>query len=83
MKLYVVRHGETDMGIYDGVNFEDLDWKIFWGYDSDLQYSKLESMKSVYKRITDFLDELRSKEINKNYSIGNAWRSCKSNLLVF
>lgn len=57
---------EHDMGIYEGVNFEDLDWKIFWEYDSDLQYSKLESMKNVYKRITDFLNELRSKEKDKN-----------------
>lgn len=57
---------ERNMGVYEGVKFEDLDWKIFWGYDSDLQYSKLESMKNVYKRIADFLDELRSKEMDKN-----------------
>lgn len=57
---------ERDMGIYEKVNFEELDWELFWGYDSDLQYSELESMKSVYKRISNFLDELKLKEMDKN-----------------
>lgn len=57
---------ERDMGIYEKVNFADLDWEEFWGYNSDLKYPELESMKSVYKRVSCFLNELKSKEINKN-----------------
>lgn len=57
---------ERDMGIFEKVNFMDLDWETFWSYDSELKYPELESMKSVYKRINSFLDELKSKEMNKN-----------------
>lgn len=60
---------ERDMGIYEEVSFNDLDWKKFWGYNSDLEYYGLESMKSVYERISNFLDELKIKEYNKNILI--------------
>lgn len=57
---------ERDMGIYENVSFDDLDWESFWGYNSDLKYDELESMKSVYKRVSNFLDELKLKQSNKN-----------------
>ena len=56
---------ERDMGIYENVKFDMLDWEEFWGYNSEKKYSELESMKSVYKRVSSFLDELRIKEKNK------------------
>ena len=52
---------ERDMGMYEKVSFADLDWEKFWNYNSDLKYPELESMKSVYKRVSCFLDELKSK----------------------
>lgn len=58
---------ERDMGKYEKVNFADLDWKKFWCYDSDVEYPELESMKSVYERVSNFLDEM--KEQNKNVLI--------------
>lgn len=57
---------ERDMGIYENVSFDDLDWESFWGYNSDLKYNEMESMKSVYKRVSVFLDELKLKQPNKN-----------------
>lgn len=57
---------ERDMGIYEKINFKDLDWEKFWGYDSELKYPELESMKNVYERIENFLDNLKQKANNKN-----------------
>lgn len=56
---------ERNMGIYENVSFDDIDWESFWGYNSDLKYNEMESMKSVYKRVSDFLDELKLKQSNK------------------
>ncbi len=36
---------ERDVGVYEKVSFDDIDWKIFWGYNSETKYTKLESMK--------------------------------------
>lgn len=57
---------ERDMEIYEKVSFDDLDWKEFWGYNSELKYPELESMKSVYERICNFLDELKLTNNNTN-----------------
>lgn len=54
------------MGIYEKVPFKDLKWDEFWDYNSDKIYPELESMKSVYERITEFLDELKQKYDNEN-----------------
>lgn len=52
---------ERDMGIYENISFDNLDWDVFWNYNSDKKYPKLESMKDVYLRIKEFLDELKKK----------------------
>lgn len=57
---------EREMGIYEKVSFKNLDWEKFWSYNSDLEYTELESMKSVYKRVSHFLDEIKESQIDKN-----------------
>lgn len=57
---------ERDVGIYEKVPFANLDWEKFWGYDSDLKYPEAESMKHVYQRVANFIDELKVKETDKN-----------------
>ena len=47
------------MGKYERIPFEDLEWDKFWNYNSDKLYPELESMKSVYERISEFLNELK------------------------
>ena len=49
------------MGIYENIPFDNLDWNVFWNYNSDRKYPELESMKDVYQRIKEFLDELKKK----------------------
>ena len=50
---------ERSMGKYERIPFEDLEWDKFWNYNSDKLYPELESMKSVYERISEFLNELK------------------------
>ena len=57
---------ERDVKIYEKIPFANLDWEKFWGYDSDLKYPKAESMKSVYQRVANFLDELKEKHSSQN-----------------
>lgn len=55
---------ERNMGIYENIPFKNLDWNIFWNYNSDLKYPELETMKSVYERVKEFIDEIKLQ--NKN-----------------
>jgi len=57
---------ERSMGKYEKVSFEDLKWDEFWNYNSDKLYPELETMKSVYERISEFLNELKSSNSNDN-----------------
>ena len=57
---------ERSMGKYEKVPFEDLKWDEFWNYNSDKLYPELETMKSVYERILEFLNELKSSKSNDN-----------------
>ena len=60
---------ERNMGIYENVPFENLDWDVFWNYNSEIKYPELESMKDVYLRIKNFLDELKKKYKDKKILI--------------
>lgn len=57
---------ERDMGTYKKAKFKDLNLETFWGYDSELEYPELESMKSVYERVANFLDEIKTKYGDKD-----------------
>lgn len=57
---------ERNMGIYEKVPFHQLKWDEFWNYNSDRLYPELETMKSVYERISNFLNELKSSNSNDN-----------------
>lgn len=57
---------ERNMRKYEKVPFKDLEWDEFWNYNSDKLYPELESMKSVYERIEEFLNELKSSNNSDN-----------------
>ena len=57
---------ERNMGIYVKIPFEQLNWNEFWNYNSDKLYPELETMKSVYERISEFLNELKASNSNDN-----------------
>lgn len=55
---------ERNMGIYEKVPFKQLKWDEFWNYNSDRFYPELETMKNVYERIEEFLNELKLSDNN-------------------
>lgn len=55
---------ESNIGIYENVPFSELDWDIFWNYNSDIKYPELETMKSVCERIEKLLDEIKLQNNN-------------------
>lgn len=57
---------ERNMGIYEKVPFQQLKLDEFWNYNSDRFYPELETMKNVYERISEFLNELKSSNGNNN-----------------
>lgn len=64
---------ERNMGIYEKVPFQELNWDEFWNYNSDKLYPELETMKSVYERISEFLNELKSSNSNDNILLVTHW----------
>ena len=54
------------MGIYEKIPFEQLKWNEFWNYNLDKLYPESETMKSVYERISEFLNELKASNSNDN-----------------
>ena len=46
--------------------FTDLQWDLFWNYNSETRYPELESMKEVYLRVENFLDEIKEKYKDKS-----------------
>ena len=57
---------ERNMGIYEKVRFSELDWDVFWGYDSEKKYKEMESMKSVFDRVSNFLNEIKEESNNES-----------------
>jgi len=57
---------ERNMGIYEKIPFEELNWDEFWNYNSDKFYPELETMKNVYERISEFLNEIKLSNRNNN-----------------
>ncbi len=55
---------ERNMGIYEKAYFKELDWDAFWNYNSNIKYPDLESMKEVYDRVKDFIDEIQKQSKN-------------------
>lgn len=57
---------ERNMGIYEKIRFSELDWDVFWGYDSEKKYKEMESMKSVFERVSNFLNEIKEECNNES-----------------
>jgi len=56
---------ERDFGVFENGSYLELDRKEFWSYHST-KYTGLETMKSVYNRTSECLDELKNKYAGKN-----------------
>lgn len=63
---YEPRIIERDVGNYEKISFDALDWDSFWNYNSQIKYPDCESMSTVYNRVKQFLDELKQDNTDEN-----------------
>ena len=52
---------ERDCGEFTGKSFDSLDRDLYWNYNDTTQYESAENIKDFFKRIHNYLDNLKSK----------------------
>ncbi len=60
---------ERDYGEFEGLNKEDFNFRDFWTYSKNLTYNKAENIQVFFRRIFDFLDEIKEKYKDKTVLI--------------
>lgn len=60
---------ERDYGEFEGVQKSDFSYLDFWSYTQNNKYEYGENIQLFFKRIYDFLDELKEKYKNKDILI--------------
>ena len=53
---------ERDCGDLSGKSFNVTNREEYWNYNATIQYGTSENIKSFFKRVENFLDELKDKE---------------------
>ena len=67
-KVYIInddRLKDRNMGIYEGKSIESFDHEKYWDYNLNCSDDGVESIKDLFKRGEDFLDEVLSKNKEK------------------
>lgn len=57
---------ERDCGIYTGKELGEFYYTDYWNYYSKIKVEGLESIQDLFKRIKNFLDEIKEKYKDKN-----------------
>ena len=60
------RIGERDCGIYTGKELGEFYYTDYWNYYSKIKVEGLESIQDLFKRVRNFLDEIKEKYKDKN-----------------
>lgn len=60
---------ERDYGEFEGLNKEEFNFIDFWTYSKNLRYNSAENIQDFFKRIFDFLDEIKEKYNDKTILI--------------
>jgi len=56
---------ERDCGEFTGKSFDSLDRDLYWNYHDKTIYDKAESIETFFRRIYDFLDEIKEQYKDK------------------
>jgi len=59
------RLSERDFGEFEGQTNTDFDFEAFWSYKENIRYKKAENIRSFFKRVYNFLDDIQLKYKNK------------------
>ena len=63
--VYDDRIKERDCGEFTGLTFDSLDRDLYWNYNDKTIYQSAESLKHLFNRVYNFLDEIKEKYIDK------------------
>lgn len=67
--IYDKRLRERNYGEFEGTNKSSFNYNDFWVYNKNIKYAKAENVQDFFKRIYNFLDELKLKYQDKNVLI--------------
>lgn len=67
--IYDKRLRERNYGEFEGTNKSSFNYNDFWAYNKNIKYAKAENVQDFFKRIYNFLDELKLKYQDKNVLI--------------
>lgn len=60
---------ERNYGEFEGTSKSSFNYNDFWAYNKNLKYSKAENVQDFFKRIYNFLDEIKINYKEKNVLI--------------
>lgn len=63
------RISERDFGEFEGMSAMDFDFNAFWSYKQNNKYNKAENIRVFFKRVYDFLDDIKEKYKGKKILI--------------
>ncbi len=55
-----------DHGEFTGVSKSEINFDDYWNYNKNIQYKTAESVKDLYDRVADLIEELKTKYYDKN-----------------
>jgi broad specificity phosphatase PhoE len=67
--IYEKRILERDCGEFMGKSFDSLDRDLYWNYLDETKYEKAENIKDFFKRIFDYVDDIKKEYANKRVLI--------------
>lgn len=67
--IYDDRIKERDYGEFEGLQKSDFNYIDFWTYSKNLKYEKAENIQDFFKRVYEFLDEVKEKYKDKTVLI--------------
>lgn len=60
---------ERNYGEFEGTSKSSFNYNGFWSYNKNLKYTKAENIQEFFKRIYEFLDEIKIRYSDKNVLI--------------
>lgn len=63
------RVSERDFGEFEGMYNTDFDFNAFWNYKQNLKYNKAENIQDFFRRVYNFLDDIKNEYHGKRILI--------------
>lgn len=60
---------ERDCGEFAGKSYDSLDMNVYWNYYDKTQYECVESLPDLFKRVYNYLDDIKDKYCDKRILI--------------